>query len=229
MIKVKELPDLERPYEKLLIYGAEKLSNAELLGIIIKTGTRDENVLTLAQRILSIKSNDKSSKEGDLRDLLDVTVEEFMKIKGIGKVKAIQLKAICELTKRMSVPVREINKIKSSSDAANLLMEEMRYEKREKVKVIILNSKNNIIRIKDISYGGTSFAVVEPKDVLIEAVKSEAPRIILLHNHPSGDPTPSKADIEVTRRIKKASDILGIELLDHIVIGDGNYKSIINI
>ena len=151
-----------------------------------------------------------------------------MKIKGIGKVKAIQLKALCELNKRMSVPVREINKVKSSSDVANLLMEEMRYEKREKVKVIILNSKNNIIRIKDVSYGGTSFAVIEPKDVLIEAVRSEAPRIIIAHNHPSGDPTPSKADIIVTRRIKEASEILGIELIDHIIIGDGTYKSILN-
>lgn len=228
MIKVKELPDLERPYEKLLLYGAEKLSNAELLGIIIKTGNKDENVVTLAQKVLSIKNNENCSKENGLRDILDVTVEEFMKIKGIGKVKAIQLKALCELTKRMSVPVREINKVKSSSDVANLLMEEMRYEKRERVKVIILNSKNNIIRIKDVSYGGTSFTVIEPKDVLIEAVRSEAPRIIIAHNHPSGDPTPSKADIIVTRRIKEASEILGIELIDHIIIGDGTYKSILN-
>lgn len=228
MIKVKELPDLERPYEKLLLYGAEKLSNAELLGIIIKTGNKDENVVTLAQKVLSIKNNENTSKENGLRDILDVTVEEFMKIKGIGKVKAIQLKALCELTKRMSVPVREINKVKSSSDVANLLMEEMRYEKRERVKVIILNSKNNIIRIKDVSYGGTSFTVIEPKDVLIEAVRSEAPRIIIAHNHPSGDPTPSKADIIVTRRIKEASEILGIELIDHIIIGDGTYKSILN-
>jgi len=229
MIKLKELPNLERPYEKLLLYGAEKLSNAELLGIIIKTGTKEENVVSLAQRILSIKNEEKISKESDLRDLLDVTIEEFMKIKGIGKVKAIQLKAMCELTKRMSTPVQEINIIKSSKDVADLFMQELRYEKREKVKLIILNAKNNILRIRDISYGGNNFAVIEPKDVLMEAVKCEAPRIILVHNHPSGDPTPSRADFEVTKRIKEAAKIMGIELLDHVVIGDGNYKSIINI
>lgn len=226
MIKLKELPDLERPYEKLLLYGAEKLSNAELLGIIIKTGTKEENAISLAQRILAIDENGRISGESGLRDLLNVTVEEFMKIKGIGKVKAIQLKALCELTKRMSLPVKDTNIIKSSEDVANLLMEDMRYEKREKVKLLILNSKNAIIRIKDISYGGSNFAVIEPKDVLIEAVKIGAPRIILAHNHPSGDITPSKSDIELTRRIKEAANILGIELLDHIIIGDGKYKSI---
>lgn len=228
MIRLKELPDLERPYEKLLFYGAEKLSNSELLGIIIKTGTKEENAVVLAQRVLGVKSKEKNFKENDLRNLLDLTIEEFMKIKGIGKVKAIQLKALCELTKRMSVPIKDTNIVKSSSDVANLLMEEMRYEKREKVKLLVLNSKNIILRIKEISYGGTNFAVIEPKDILIEAVKSEAPRIILVHNHPSGDPTPSKSDFEVTKRIKEAAKILGVELLDHIVIGDGEYRSIIN-
>lgn len=227
MIKLKELPNLERPYEKLLLYGAEKLSNAELLGIIIKTGTKEENAVSLAQRILSIKNNGKISKKSDLRELLNLTIEEFMKIKGIGKVKAIQLKAICELTKRMSIPLIDTTIIRTSEDAANLLMEEMRYEEREKVKLLILNSKNNVLRIKDISYGSSNFAVIEPKDVLVEAVKSEAPRIILVHNHPSGDPTPSKADLEVTKRIQESANILGVELLDHIVIGDGIYKSII--
>lgn len=227
MIKLKELPNLERPYEKLLLYGAEKLSNAELLGIIIKTGTKDENAVSLAQKILSIKNDEKISKKTDLRDLLNVTIEEFMKIKGIGKVKAIQLKAMCELTKRMSLPLSDVSVIRTSEDVANLLMQELRYEKREKVKLLILNSKNSILRIIDISYGSSNFAVIEPKDVLMEAVKSEAPRIILVHNHPSGDPTPSTADIKVTKRIKEAANLLGIELLDHIVIGDGIYKSII--
>ena len=227
MIKLKELPNLERPYEKLLLYGAEKLSNAELLGIIIKTGTKDENAVSLAQKILSIKNDEKILKKTDLRDLLNVTIEEFMKIKGIGKVKAIQLKAMCELTKRMSLPLSEVNIIRTSEDVANLLMQELRYEKREKVKLLILNSKNSILRMIDISYGSSNFAVIEPKDVLMEAVKSEAPRIILVHNHPSGDPTPSAADIKVTKRIKEAANLLGIELLDHIVIGDGIYKSII--
>lgn len=226
-IRVKELPDLERPYEKLSLYGAEKLSNAELLAIIIKAGNKNENAVTLAQRVLSINKEGKNLKNDNLRELLNVTVEEFMKIKGIGKVKAIQLKALCELTKRMNSPMIENKAVKTSEDVANLLMSELRYEKREKIKLIILNSKNNIVRIKDISYGTDSAAIAEPKDILVEAVKSEAPRIILVHNHPSGDPTPSKADFEVTRRIKEGAKILGIELLDHIVIGDGIYKSIV--
>lgn len=229
MIKLKELPKSERPYEKLSLYGAEKLSNAELLGIIIKNGTKNENAVTLAQRILSLKTDNNISERNELRNLLEITIEEFMQIKGIGKVKAIQIKAICELTKRMASPINNINiVIKSSKDVADLLMEEMRYEKREKAKVIILNSKNNILRIIDISYGGNNFAVIEPKEFLLEAIKMQAPRIVLIHNHPSGDPTPSKSDFEVTNRLKEASKILGVELLDHIVIGDGKFISIIN-
>ncbi len=197
------------------------------MAIIIKTGSKTENAVTLAQRILSINKGENEKADTGLKDLLNVTLEEFMKINGIGKVKAIQLKALCELTKRMYSPLVENITIKSSEDIANLLMNELRYEKREKIKLIILNSKNNIIKIRDVSYGTNSSAIMEPKDILAEAVKSEAPRIILVHNHPSGDPTPSKADFEATRRIKEGANILGIELLDHIVIGDGVYKSIV--
>lgn len=223
-LKIKELPISERPYEKLELYGPEMLSNAELLAIIIKTGTKEENSVNIAQKIL--KLNNTTDKE-NLRFLCDISIEEFMKINGIGRVKAIQLKAIGELTKRISKPINKKGiKIKNTKDVANLLMSELRYEKREIAKVIILNNKNIVMRIINISFGGTNFASIEPKEVLAEAVKMQSPKIILVHNHPSGDPKPSKEDFRITDRIYECADIMGIELLDHVVIGDGTYESI---
>ena len=163
----------------------------------------------------------------NLRDLQDIPLHEFKEIQGIGKVKAIQLKAICELTKRISRPINDAKiQIKNTDDIAKILIEELKYEKREIVKLVLLNTKNIILKIIDISFGGTSSAFVEPKDILLEAIKIGAPKIIIAHNHPSGDPTPSLADFEITNRIEKAGQIMGIELLDHIVIGDCNYISI---
>lgn len=225
-MKIKDLPLSERPYEKLEIYGAENLSNAELLAIIIKTGTKDESSVTIAQRILSLREN---TEKEDLRFLQDISLEEFTKIKGIGKVKAIQLKAVCELTKRISRPINNQKKvIKSPEDVAKLLIPELRYETREIVKVLILNSKNVVLRIINIALGGANFACIEPKDVLSEAIKMQAPKIILVHNHPSGDPKPSNGDYKVTDRIYEASELLGIKLLDHIIIGDGTYNSLLS-
>lgn len=224
-MRIKELPLSERPYEKLEKFGAENLSNAELLAIIIKTGTKEESSVVIAQRILNLNKNAEAK---DLRFLQEISLEEFMQIKGIGKVKALQLKAICELTKRISRPID--NKkciIKSPKDVANLLIPELKYEKREVAKVIILNTKNVVLRIIDISLGGTNFACIEPKDVLAEAIKMQAPKIILVHNHPSGDANPSQSDYVVTERIYDAAQIIGIEFLDHIVLGDGTYESLL--
>ena len=221
-MKMKELPISERPYEKLEMYGEKSLSNSELLAIIIKTGTKEETSVGLAQRILSLNGNNNTQ---DLRFLQDISIADFERIKGIGKVKAIQLKAVCELAKRMSRPVKQL-KIKSGKDVANLLMEEMRYEKREIAKVVVLNNKNIILKIIDISYGGNNFAMIEPKEILLEAIKCDAPKIILVHNHPSGNPTPSQTDYQVTDRIYECTQMLGIELLDHIIIGDGTYESV---
>ena len=177
----------------------------------------------LAQKILSMQQSTQDS----LRFLQDISIKEFMSIKGIGKVKAIQLLAVCELTKRISRPIKNFNvQIKSPQDVADLLINELKYEKREIVKVLMLNSKNNVLKIQDVAYGGTSFAVFEIKDVLKEAIKIGAPKIILVHNHPSGDPTPSHEDIELTQKLEEVSKMLEIELLDHVIIGDGKYKSI---
>ena len=168
-IKMKDLPISERPYEKLELYGEKYLSNAELLAIIIKTGTKDETSISLAQKVLALKEN---SSEDNLRFLTDISIEEFMKIKGIGKVKAIQLKAVSELSKRISKPITNHRIIiKNAADVAKLFIEELKHEKRELAKVVILNNKNVVIKIIDISIGGANFACIEPKDVLTDAVK----------------------------------------------------------
>jgi DNA repair protein RadC len=224
-MKIKDLPLSERPYEKLEIYGAENLSNAELLAIIIKTGTKEQSSVSIAQEILKLKEN---TNQDNLRFLQELSLEEFMQIKGVGKVKAIQLKAVCELTKRISRPINNQKKtIKSPKDVADLLMPELRYEKREIVKVLILNSKNVVLRTINISLGGANFAYIEPKDALSEAVKMQAPKIILVHNHPSGDCKPSKGDYNVTDRMYEAATLMGIQLLDHVIIGDGTYESLL--
>ena len=223
-IKMKELPKSERPYEKLELYGEKTLTNAELLAIIIKAGTKEETALGLAQKILKLNNN---IEKDNLNFLREITVEEFMKIKGIGKVKAIQLKAVCEIALRMNTITNYKQKqIKKPQDIAEILIEKMRFEKQEILKVAILDNKNHLLKIKDIAIGSGNFVVTTIKSVLNEAVKIEASKIILIHNHPSGDPTPSNADIEFTKKVEKASEILGIQLLDHIVIGKNNYISI---
>lgn len=223
-LKMKELPILERPYEKLEIYGAEMLSNAELLAIIIKTGNKKETAVALAQKILNLNKN---YNKNDLRFLQEISIEELTEVNGIGKVKAIQIKAASEIAKRITKPITNKIKISNTKDVAELVMSELRYEKREIAKVIILNNKNIVLRIVNISLGGSNFACIEPKDVLAEAIKMQAPKIILIHNHPSGDPKPSKSDYKVTDRIYECADLMGIELLDHVVIGDGIYESVL--
>ena len=221
-IKMKELPKAERPYEKLELYGEKNLTNAELLAIIIKTGTKDETAIGLAQKILKLNTEN----EDNLRFLTDLTLEELMKIKGIGKVKAIQMKAVCELAVRLN-SVSSYNEIQilCPKDIANVLLEKMRFEKQEILKVAMLNNKNRLMKIKDVAKGGGNFVSATVKSVLNEAVKIEACKIILIHNHPSGDPTPSKKDFEFTENVEKACKVLGIQLLDHIVIGDMRYFS----
>ena len=222
-IKMKDLPEAERPYEKLEQYGAKALTNAELLAIIIKTGTKDETAVGLAQKVLKLNTDEKDN----LKFLCDLTVEEFTKIKGIGKIKAIKLKAVCELATRInSVSSYKEKQILRPKDIAEILMERTRFEKQEILKVAMLNNKNKLIRIKEIAKGGGNFVAATIRSILNEAVKIEAAKIILIHNHPTGDPTPSKQDIEFTKNVEQASKILGIQLLDHIVIGDLKYVSI---
>ena len=217
------LPMSERPYEKLLTYGEETLSNSELLAIIIKTGTRDKTALDLARQVMNLGLN---KNQNDLRFLQEISISELMNIRGIGKVKAIELKAIGEITKRMAKPMN-LTKIciKTKADVANLLMEEMRYEKKEILKLILLNNKNIIQKIIDIATGKDHVLVFDIKQILSEPIKLQIPKIVLVHNHPSGNSMPSKEDIQATKRIQASCELMGIQLLDHIVIGDGEYHS----
>ena len=221
---IKELPETERPYEKLELYGEKNLSNAELLGIIIKTGTKNSTSVDIARHILKLNDNLDSN---DLNFLRFLSIEEMAKIKGIGRVKAIQLKAVCELANRMNQPLNYKKiKIKEPNDVVKILMNQMQYEKVEVVKVLLLDTKCNIIKIRDVAIGGKNFVNIGMKEVLSESVKVGAPKIILAHNHPSGNSTPSKQDYEVTFKLDQAAKLLGIELLDHIVIGKNEYTSI---
>ena len=221
---IKKLPSTERPYEKAQMYGIDNLSNSELLAIIIKTGTKEETSVQIAQRILNLNYDPQM---GELNFLKSITMEELMQIKGIGRVKAIQIKAICELAIRMSKPsnFKKIQ-IKCTEQLANLVMEELRFEKREYVKLFLLNNKNEILKNIDTAIGGTNFANVNMKEIIGEALKIKAPKMILVHNHPTGDPTPSRADITFTDRLYNAAKMFDIELIDHIVIGNMNFKSI---
>lgn len=222
MLTLKQLPNAERPYEKLEMYGEKSLSNSELLAIILKTGTKNQTAVALAQQVLALIEN------RNIRALHEISIKELQKINGIGKVKAIQIKAICELAKRMSRPQDLKTQIKSSKDAANLLMEELKYEKNEIVKILILNTKNIVQKIVDISIGNTSSAPIERKRIFEEILKTGMSTFILVHNHPSGDVTPSMNDIKTTKEIKMGAELLGLKLLDHIIIGDGKYKSILS-
>ena len=221
---IKELPETERPYEKMELYGEKSLSNAELLAIIIKTGTKQYTSIDIAREVLNLNDEPNFNNLNFLREL---TIEELIKIKGMGKIKAIQLKAICELANRMNQPLNfQKIIIKEPNDIVKVLMNQMQYEKMEIAKVVLLDTKCYILKIKDIAIGGNNFVNIAIKDVLTEAVKSSAPKIILVHNHPSGISTPSKQDFEVTYKLENASKLLGIQLLDHIVIGKNEYTSI---
>lgn len=204
---IKNLPESERPYEKAQMYGIESLSNAELLAIIIKTGTKEKTSVQLAQELLAINTENKEN----IQFLNDLTISELTQIKGIGTIKAIQIQALCEINKRMSKPIDKLNiSVRSSKDLANLFMQELSNCKREKVKVIMLNTKCILLRVMEVATGGTNNVSVAPKDILAEAIKIGAPKIAVVHNHPSGNPEPSTEDIEFTETLDKASKILGI-------------------
>lgn len=221
--KMKTLPMSERPYEKLMVYGEESLSNSELLAIIIKTGTKKKTALDLARQVINLGSNENIN---DLRFLQDISINELMQISGIGKVKAIELKALGEITKRMSKPI-DLAKIclKTKADVADLLMQEMRYEKNEILKLILLNNKNIVQKVVNVASGKDNSLVFDIKQILSEPVKLQIPKIILVHNHPSGNSEPSNEDLIATKRIRECCELMGIQLLDHIVIGDGEYHS----
>lgn len=219
-LRIMDIPESERPKEKLLTYGAETLNNSELLAIILKTGTRTENVISLSERLL---------KELDgLDGILDANVSDITKIKGIKDGKASQILALAELFKRFKTIRSGKRNIKISSpiDLFGYLEGEMSCLNQEVLKVILLNTKNCIIGVKDIFIGSLNNSIVHPREVFKAAIKKSSASIIICHNHPSGDPTPSSEDIKITLRIKECGSIIGIQLLDHIIIGNNKYISL---
>lgn len=219
---IRDVPREERPRERMLALGAEHLSNAELIALMLRTGRAGESVLALAQRVLN--------KTGGLRGLTDTSLEELMKIEGIGPAKAVQLLAGMELGRRISrLLTAERAVIRTPGDAAKFaaeyLMEEMRFLTQEHFVCIYLNMKNQVIQKKTIFVGSLHTSVVHPREVFKEAIRCSAASIICAHNHPSGDPTPSREDLEVTERLLDSGNMLGIELLDHVIIGDQRYYS----
>lgn len=221
MATIKKLPNSERPYEKLEMFGEKTLSNSELLAIILKTGTKEQTAIALAQNVLALNS------EKNIRGLQEIPLQELKKVKGIGRVKAIQIKAICEIAKRMAMPLNLNTVIKRPKDVANLLTEEIRYEKREIVKLLILNTKNVVQKIVNLNIGKNNSAQIDIRQILEEVLKTGMTKFILVHNHPSGDTTPSLQDVQVTKNIQEATRIVGLELLDHIVLGEKSYYSIL--
>lgn len=219
-LKIKDIPQNERPKEKLLNYGAESLSNSELLAIILRTGTQGENVLQLSGRLLA-------ELEG-LDGILSASFNDITSIKGIKEGKASQILALSELFRRFRTlkAMKKDVKISSPKDLADLLMGEMNELTQEVLKVVLLNTKNIIIGTKDVFKGSLNTSIVHPREIFKQAIDKNSASIIICHNHPSGDPTPSKEDINITLRIKECGNIIGIQLVDHIIIGNNKFVSL---
>ena len=212
------MPEHIRPRERLLNDGAEALGSGELLAILIRTGNKRETAIDIANKILFHCKG--------LRGLASISVEDLSSFSGIGDAKIAQIKAAVELGGRIfkENPACR-SQVKSPLDVVDLLME-MQFLDREHFRVIYLNTKNYVIAIEKISIGSLSSSIVHPREVFKKAIEKSAAAIILAHNHPSGDPEPSKEDIKVTQRVAEAGKILGIDVLDHIIIGDGKFKSL---
>lgn len=220
---MKQLPEEQRPYEKCFTQGESALSDSELLAVILRSGTQGKNSLTLAQEILKVM--EKSSYPG-LTGLLHISVQDLMKINGIGQVKAVQLKCIGELSKRIARNAARPQLVMNSpASIAAYYMEELRHEEQEVVICMMADVKGHFLGDKILTRGTATGSMVTPREIYMEALRRHAVSLILIHNHPSGDPTPSPDDVQITTRIYQAGELIGIHLLDHIVIGDQKYCS----
>ena len=216
---MKDLPEAERPREKLFINGPASLSNAELLAILLGSGTRSQSAVSLAERVLAADGS-------GILFLNDCTPEELCSIEGIGPAKSAALIASAELGRRLTTTPREKQaNVSSPDDISKLFMQNMRYLKKECFKVLLLNVKNEIISIEDVSVGSLMSSDAHPREVFAAPLRRGAANVILVHNHPSGSSRPSQDDIDLTQRLSWAGDIMGIHVLDHIIIGDGEYTS----
>ncbi|WP_052484103.1 RadC family protein [Bacillus sp. OxB-1] len=218
-LMIRDVHIADRPRERLIRQGAESLSNQELIAILLRTGTKEASVLVLANRILS--TFDK------IQDLKFATIEEMTSVKGVGKAKAVQLLAAVEIGKRLYRQHSEGRYvIRSPEDAAAYLMTDMASLNQEHFVVLFLNVKNEVLHKQTVFIGSLNSSIVHPREIFREAVKRSAASIIVSHNHPSGNPAPSPEDIEVTKRLTEAGSIMGIEVLDHVIIGDHKFISL---
>jgi DNA repair protein RadC len=218
-LMIRDFPQDERPRERFIQNGPASLSNHELIAILLRTGTKDESVLQLSNRLLT-------NFEG-LRLLKDATLEEMTEIKGIGQAKAIQILAAVEIGRRIAnLNYTERYVIRSPEDGANYVMNDMRFLSQEHFVCLYLNTKNQVLHKQTIFIGSLNASIVHPREVFREALKRSAASIICLHNHPSGDPSPSREDIEVTKRLVECGKMIGIDVLDHLIIGENKFVSL---
>lgn len=218
-VTIHELPQDERPRERLVKHGASVCSAAELLAIQLRTGSQERSALGLGELLL---------KEFDgLKGVANATIEQLSALKGVGEVKAVQIAAAVELGKRLAVlSDEERPAIRCPQDVANLLMPELRDAKKETLKSLLLDTKNRVQKVMTVSVGILDSSLVHPREVFKDAIVASAAALIVAHNHPSGDPTPSAEDKRITQRLAEAGQLIGIELLDHIVIGDNRWVSL---
>ncbi len=221
-VSMKEMSETERPYEKSFKYGVEVLTDAELLAVILRTGSRKANALSTAYRILDAHPVHKG-----IVGLNYLTVSELEEISGVGKVKAIQMKCLAEISRRMArASFKPFLSFQSPQSIADYFMENTRYLEKEYVYLLMFDAKHKLIKDVRISEGTVNSSMLSPREVFVEALRYDAVYIILVHNHPSGDPTPSSQDIDITREMDRAGELIGIELSDHIILGNNCYVSL---
>jgi len=209
-MKIKDLPEQNRPRERFLKHGPETLSDAELFAIILRTGTLDENVIDMSNRLIAEYGLDK---------LFECSLKELQKIKGIGPGKAMQILSMSELGKRYNQSKNQIKHIKSAKDVFDLFHEKLKEEKQENFFILMLNNKNYVIGEEFITKGTLDLSIAHPREIFKPAIKNSASKIILIHNHPSGDPFPSGQDLGITNKLKEVGEMLDITLIDHVIIG----------
>ncbi len=215
---VREMPEEERPRERLARLGPDALRDAELLAILFRTGTRDEGAVALADRVVA--------HFGNLRRLSQATVDELQLVHGVGQVKAIEIKAALALGKRLAAYTKPRRaRIQKASDIADFLMADYKDCEVEIFRTLLLNTKNEVLRVHDVSHGGLDATLALPRDVFRAAVREGASAVAVCHNHPSGDPEPSRCDLSLTKRLVESGEALGIRVIDHVIFGDGRYTS----
>lgn len=220
-LTIKELPEDERPREKLFAKGPQALSNAELIAILLRTGTKHDSAVSIAQKLL------KKYEALGIAALSGLTPQELSAENGIGPAKAVTIVAAIELGKRLS-DLASIERpiIRNPKDAAYLMMPQLRFEKKELFIAVMLSTKNHVLATPVISVGTLNASIVHPREVFRQAIIFSAAAVILVHNHPSGDPSPSKEDITLTKQLIAAGKVMGIDVLDHVIIGDKRYVSL---